>query len=99
MPGSAFVWAIRLIDVWAQELRGKDRESAFRAMEWLDGFLRSVDPADLFVHIPPPKGENLLRSLTFDRIPGYLWAGDTLVNDLIVERGYASSVKGGAIGE
>lgn len=96
----AFVWAIRLIDVWAPELHsGEQRKQAAAAKAFLEEFLLSVDPDDLLVYVPLPKGQNILKSLTFDRIPGVLFAGEVNVNKLLVAKGYASSTKGGPLGE
>lgn len=100
IPGSPFVWAIRLLDVWAPELDGDARSIAQRGKAWLEDYLRAADPADLALFVPLPRGENLLKQLvTFDRLLGELWHGDTLVNRLIVVKGFASTQPGGELGE
>lgn len=102
IPGSAINWALRLCDVWAPELRSRnqlEREIAHKGKRWLQEKLEDTDPAILAVQIPLPKGANILASLTFDRVPAYLWAGDELINETIVRLGYASSKKGGPLGE
>lgn len=97
--GTAIIVAIRLIDVWAPELhRGDQRELAVAGQKWVTNYMNAADPADLLVRIPFPTGDNPLKFLTFDRIPGYVWNGDVLVNELIVVNGFASRQKDGMIG-
>jgi endonuclease YncB( thermonuclease family) len=99
LPGSGWIWAIRLINVWAPELHtGEQRQQAAAGKCFLEDYLHSIDPPDLWLHVPVPQGSNLLKNLTFDRIPGVLYAGDVEINSLLVSKGYASSTKGGALG-
>lgn len=96
----SLVWAIRLVNVWAPELHsGEQRKQAAAAKAFVQEVLERADPAELLLWVPLPKGENILKSLTFDRVPGYIWIGDVCLNELIVAKGYASSTKGGQLGE
>lgn len=102
--GGSFVWAVRLANVWCPELRtGTERQQAAASHAFVKEILNRADPDELLVHVPLPKKmrkkRNLLKLLTFDRIPGYIWIGDVCLNSLIVEKGYASSTKGGVLGE
>lgn len=97
--GTALVLAVRLIDVWAPELhRGDQQELAQRGRRWVSDYMNAADPANLLVQIPFPTGDNVLKFLSFDRVPGFVWNGEVLVNELIVTNGFASSVKGGELG-
>lgn len=101
LPGSAFVFASRLIDVWSPETRGgnqftraiAERGKAFAANQ-------CIRAERLRVFIPLPRGEQPLKSLTFDRIPSYIYLNDTeTLNQLVVENKFASSTKGGELGQ
>jgi len=99
---SGLVWAIRLVGVWGPELHRGPQDSqklAREGKEWIELFLRSQ--SDLRLHIELPHTPNVLKSLTFDRVPGVLYVGpgEMTVNKMIVNRGYASSTKGGRLGE
>jgi endonuclease YncB( thermonuclease family) len=98
--GTALTWAIRLQDVWAPELRRGSDESKAQgqaAKEFLENYVAWRQ--DLALWIPLPVGPNILAALTFDRLPGVLWSGGICINELMVEEGYASSTKGGRLGE
>ena len=100
IQGTALTWAIRLIDVWAPELHsGEQRQQAAASKAFLEETMHAADPSQLRLFVPPPKTLNVLASLTFDRIPGYIWIGDVCLNELIVAKGYASSTKGGQLGQ
>ena len=80
-------WAIRLIDCWAPEVNTKEGiDARLAAVE----ALQSAD--ELFVEIPNAKHvEQLLRNLTFDRIPGRLWLSDQeTLGEVMVNRGHAT---------
>lgn len=86
----AYQWAIRLIDCWAPEgytNKGK-AASAYAAT------ILATTP-NLHVYIPAPNyTENLLKNLTFDRIPGYIYLSETkTLNELMVESGHATARK------
>jgi endonuclease YncB( thermonuclease family) len=99
VPGSALQWAVRLIDVWAPELHGPNKELANEGRAWLDAYLSQVDPATLLLFIPLPEGGNPIHAITFDRVLGYLWAGNVLVNTLIVANGFGATTKRGPLGK
>lgn len=96
---TALTIAVRLIDVWAPELhRGNQQELASQGRRWVSDYMNQADPESLLLHIPFHKGDNPLKFLSFDRIPGYVWNGDVLVNELVVVNGFASSKKNGELG-
>jgi endonuclease YncB( thermonuclease family) len=99
LPASPFTWAVRLLDVWAPELhRGDDQALARRGARWLGDYLAACD--DLRLYVPLPVGDNLLKSLSFDRVVGVIYVGPhgQTMNELVIRSGFASSTKGGPLG-
>jgi len=96
--GSAFVWAVRLLDCWVPELR---TEVGQQARDFVVDVLHRLDPIDLRLFIPAPETSNVLRDVfSFDRVLGYLYvSSSTTLNQMLVQRGLASSRKGGELGE
>ena len=90
LPGSDRQWAIRLIDCWAPEMSepGGAESKAF-AEHVLD------NTENLHVWIPAPKHvTNLLKNLTFDRIPGHLFiSSETTLSEMMVRAGKARATK------
>src|SRR5690606_8515746 len=89
LPRSTYQWKLRLIDCWAPELNtaaGKQAKAA--AQEFVKG-------ATCSVYIPAPRHfPNLLKNLTFDRIPAHLFiAPDLTLNAAMVLAGYATKTK------
>ncbi len=100
--GSAFVFAIRLIDVWAPELDSKDAHLKSVAANGRDFITDRCKGGDhLTVFVPFKSTEQPLKALTFDRVPAWVYIGDDSVtlNEQIVSEGFASSTKGGNLGE
>lgn len=93
IPGSSLIWPIRLIDCWAPETKGSEKELGLRAKDYVEGVLMQGDP--LTLQIPTPDDWNVLASLTFDRVPGYLWVGASLLNEMVVKSGHATSTREG----
>lgn len=103
--GGALTWAVRLIDCWCPELhRGSDdsRRVARAGRDYVNETLRSADSGDLHWFVPLPKGSvsgaNILKLTSFDRLPGYLFIGSKTLNQILVERGFASTAKHGELG-
>lgn len=100
VPGSAFVWASRLIDVWAPETDSRDpalKEIAVKGKAFAKA--QCEQAVGLRVYIPLPKGPQPLKGLTFDRIPSWVYLDDTTtLNELVVRNGFASRKKGGELG-
>lgn len=91
IAGSAFVWAIRLIDCWAPETRGPEKPYGEQAKRHAE---EVVAGRELFLHVPLPHGNNLFSNLSFDRIPGYVWIDKKMtLNRRMVEDGYANPKK------
>lgn len=90
VSGSDREWAIRLIDCWCPE---RYSDEGKKATAFVEETLRNVD--SVMLHIPEPEHvTNLLRNLTFDRIPGWIWISEyQTLNDLIVERGFGFRTK------
>jgi hypothetical protein len=100
----AFVWAIRLIGTWGPELhRGDHQELARRGKRWVGDYLATCQ--ELALYLPLPEGQNLLKALTFDRVPGHLLLARSVgidvptLNELVVREGFASTTKGGPLGK
>jgi endonuclease YncB( thermonuclease family) len=92
--------AIRLLDTWIEEMKRGGREARLRAAAARDYVVEFMADKKLVkVHIlPPHEGEDILSLLTFDRFVGRVWADGICLNTHLVEKGYASSTKGGALG-
>lgn len=100
VPGSAFVFASRLIDVWAPETDSTDPADKERAIAGKLFVTQQCQAAKfLTIQIPLPDSRQPLKFLTFDRLPSWVWL-DTkvLLNRLIVKAGYAASYKHGRRG-
>ena len=96
IPGSAFTWAVRLLDCWCPE---KDTTIGLAATTFAKEVLSASDPNDLRLYVPLPTGVNILRSLSFDRIIGVLFVGPTQsLNSMLIQHSLASSVKNGELG-
>lgn len=83
-------WHVRLIDCWASERNTPDGKDATQACQ---EFLDTADSLSVF--IPAPKHiHNLLRNLTFDRIPGHIYLREDLtLSQAMVLSGHATSKK------
>ena len=101
LPGSAFIWASRLIDVWAPEINAKNPDDRKRAAEGKTFVSKRCALArSLTVHVPLPDTRQPLKALTFDRVPSWVWIdGVTSLNKVVVQMGFAASMKGGRWGE
>lgn len=102
LQGSAFIFAIRLIDTWSPETDGKDaglKAIARKGKEFTDQRCKSNNLLTVF--IPLRSSEYPLKSLTFDRIPAWVYIADEEVtlNEQLVAEGLASSTKSGKLGE
>lgn len=100
--GSAFKFAIRLINVWAPELDSKDAHLKSVAADGRDFITARCKGGDhLTVFVPFKNTEYPLKALTFDRVPAWVYVGEDNVtlNEQIVNEGFASRTKGGNLGE
>jgi endonuclease YncB( thermonuclease family) len=103
----ALEWAVRLIACWCPELHRGSKESQAigkRAKAFAQDVLDKADEGDLrwFVPFSSIDGENIniLKFLSFDRVPGYLYVGPTqTLNRMLVDAGLASTTKGGELGK
>jgi len=85
--------AVRLIDCWAPERRTKEGRAAKRFVEeWMDN---TAMPLHAWFPLPGTGSDgrvditDLLKSLTFDRVPGRLFVGTRDMSEELVLRGYA----------
>lgn len=90
LPHSSYRWAIRLIDCWAPE---NHQPGGPEATAYAERLLRASD--QLYIYIPPPQHpQQLLKDISFDRLPGYIYIDDrTTLNDALVSAGFATSSK------
>jgi len=88
--GGAHTWAIRLIDCWVDDKNKPLNEAARKYLtQWMSG---NTEP--VYLHIPLPRvTDNLLKNLTFDRIPGYVYVGEKTINETMVIKGFATKSK------
>ena len=97
VPGSAFIWAVRLLDCWCEEVK---TEAGLKAKIYSRDVLEKTDPQDLKLWIPLPTGRNILQSLSFDRILGVIYIGPTqTLNQMLINMRLATSTKTGKLGE
>lgn len=103
--GGSFVWAVRLKDAWCPELnRGSLvlRKIGYEAYKFANQTVKEAD--NLVWYIPfsddmTLKGMNPLKLFSFDRVLGYLYINKTqTLNQMLIDKGYASSTKGGKLG-
>jgi len=93
IPGSAFTWAVRLLDCWCPE---KDTTIGLAAKRYAE---ETLEQSNVALYVPLPTGENILRSLSFDRIVGVLFISPTeTLNTKLIGQGLASSTKNGELG-
>lgn len=87
--------AIRLIDCWAPEL---NQPGGKKAAEFLTALLEGADE-ELSVFVPLAKDRDkdgvvsvmeILKGLSFDRVPAHLFLGTEDVSGLMVKAGHAS---------
>lgn len=102
VPGSAYVFALRLIDTWSPETDDKDVNDRRIAREGKAFVHAKCVGQSIRVYIPFTGGSREpLKALTFDRVPAWVWVeGDRdSLNKIVVERGFASTTKAGKLGE
>ena len=82
---------IRLLNCWAPEVRGVEKPAGERSK----AFLQNLLPVGKAVRVKVPTGEavDLGGVLTFGRILGEIWLGDTNVSTLMVTKGLATEEK------
>ncbi|MFH1184689.1 MAG: hypothetical protein V1755_06575 [Chloroflexota bacterium] len=88
--GSDRLYALRLIDCWAPESNCPAGKQSTAKAEELIGKAKA-----LAIFIPAPHDPlRLLRSITFDRIPAYLFlSGSVTLNEAMVKAGHAAATK------
>lgn len=100
--GSAYIFALRLIDVWAPELTDADARRKLVSESGRDFVTRRCQSAaPLTVFVPLSGSDYPLRALTFDRVLAWVWVGDEkeTLNRQVVRAGFASSTRDGGLGE
>jgi endonuclease YncB( thermonuclease family) len=101
LPGSAFVFALRLFEVWSPETDSRDSEQKRIALAGKAFVQKKCEGKMLLVYVPFTQSVYPLKALTFDRVPSFVWVeGDkTSLNVQVVAGGFASTDKGGALGK
>ena len=92
-PGSERIYAIRLLDCWAPEVKGEQRPRGLEAKEFAQ---RCVETAGsrLSIWIPFSDPLHLLGSLTFGRVQAHLYLTDNdTLSEAMVRHGYATKEK------
>lgn len=91
-PSTAFEWHIRLIDTWAPEKKDKGGPES---KAWVEAYVKKHASDQALLHIPFPKKfkANPLALITMERLLGYIWVGDELLNAEIVKAGHAKKTK------
>lgn len=94
------MWAVRLLNCWCPEMR---EEGGYEAWKYTNDTLEKAD--ELYWHVPFSKdinidGMNILKLPSFDRLLGYLYVGTKqTLNRMLVDKGLASTTKGGRLGQ
>lgn len=97
MPGSGFIFAVRLLDCWCPEKRTKIGAKGTHKVE---SIMNTVDPSKLSIFIPFNGTLHPFEHLTFDRVLAHIFIDDEkTLGETLIESGLASSTKGGKLGE
>lgn len=82
-------WHVRLLDCWAPEVKGPEREDGLKAKAFLEDLLR--DEEDVSVFVPRQPKANILDAMTtMGRVLGRLFIGSQDVSEVMVRHGYAT---------
>ena len=86
------LWHVRLLDCWAPEVTGAQKEHGKLAKQYLEKLLRGGKDVALFV---PLRGDdNLLDAITsLGRVMGRLFVGHVDVGEMMVGAGWAGRTK------
>lgn len=84
---------VRLLDCWAPEISGEEKESGLASKEALEGLLPQGSKVHL--NVPTAEVDALAGTLTFGRVLGqvYIPGDDVSVSQKMVVAGYATEVK------
>lgn len=88
-------YKIRLIDCWAPEITGKNKEAGLKSKQYLESLIKAGD----VVIIEIPTTNRFEDSISLDRMLGYVWkdtnndGSHENISDLIVRSGYATKTK------
>lgn len=101
VPESRWVWRVRLLDVWAPELKPNSPryEVAVAGRAYAAQLLTAAHRLTLFVPFPDV-WTTLTQLFTFNRIVGVVFLDDDpqTLNAKLVAAGYASSQEHGSLG-
>lgn len=88
-----FEVSLRLENVWAPEVRGKNKRFGNIAKAWMEKRLPVGSP--VVVHIATGEGNKITAKLTFGRVVGWIWRRDEDIslNEQIVQAGLATKEK------
>jgi len=97
MAHSGFIFAVRLLDCWCPPKNTKD---GAKATAVADKLLQRANPVDLALYIPFNGTLHPFEHLTFDRVLAHVFISeDRTLGEALIEKGLASSKKGGTLGE
>ena len=87
-------YRVRLLDCWAPEVRGDEKESGLKSKE----YIKSICPEGSTVRLKIPTTGRLQDSLTFGRVLGEIWSQSEdgewhNVSDQMVKEGFATKTK------
>ena len=77
---------VRLLDCWAPEVRGENKEEGFKSRDHLR---KIVLNKEAILSVPSEKANSLDDLFTFGRVLGYIWVDGKNVSKTMVEDGYA----------
>lgn len=101
MQGSAYTFALRLIDCWCPETDSRDPAQKAIGLKGKEFTTEQCRKGWLTVFVPLKATDYPLKSLTFDRVPAWIYVGDerTTLNEQLVKAGLASTQKNKPLGE
>lgn len=88
---------VRLLDCWAPEIRGSQREAGLAAKAFLQRLVQVTGRRQATLFVPTDQAESFDDVMSFGRVLGQIWlAGQQLsIAELMVLSGHATATKPG----